>query len=81
MAGQDHHVSTGDVVYIPGNAEHGVFNEHDIEEFKWLYCFGVDGFDQVIYRFAGETEKSVQIPAGSATQSVFRKWWNKICSF
>lgn len=40
IEGQDHTVKTGDMAYIPGDAEHGVFN-YSLDEFRWLYCFGV----------------------------------------
>jgi len=52
--GAEHGVSAGDVVYIPGDAEHGVWNVSASEELRWLYCFAVDGFGEVVYRFSGE---------------------------
>lgn len=53
IEGQDHVVKTGDVVYIPGDAEHGVFN-YGSEEFRWLYCFGADSFHDIVYRFTND---------------------------
>ena len=54
-------VSKGDVVYVPGDEEHGIWNgiddsnsEEDGDEggeLRWLYCFAADGFDQIKYRF------------------------------
>lgn len=41
----------GSVVFIPGNAEHGVRNESEDEEFVWYYCFASDSFGDVKYRF------------------------------
>lgn len=48
--GVEQEVSAGSVVYIPGDAEHGIRNESD-EEMKWLYVFGADSFGDVVYRF------------------------------
>lgn len=50
IEGKDHVVTSGDVVFIPGNAEHGVFNRQT-EEFRFLYCFGVGSFQEIVYRF------------------------------
>lgn len=44
-------VAAGSVVFIPGNAEHGIRNEDPQEELKWLYVFGTDSFQDVKYRF------------------------------
>lgn len=44
-------VSAGSVIYIPGNAEHGIRNEDPQEELKWLYVFGTDSFQDIKYRF------------------------------
>jgi quercetin dioxygenase-like cupin family protein len=48
--GVDHSVEQGSVVFIPGNAEHGVRCEGS-KEMKWLYVFAADGFGEVHYRF------------------------------
>ena len=48
----EHEVARGDVVFIPGDAEHGIWNMDDEEELRWLYCFAVDGFGEVVYRFS-----------------------------
>lgn len=50
IEGKDHVVTAGDVIFIPGNAEHSVFN-YGSEEFRFLYCFGVGSFQEVVYRF------------------------------
>ena len=44
-------VAAGSVVYIPGDAKHGIRNEDPTEELKWLYVFGTDSFQDVKYRF------------------------------
>ncbi|KAH7378677.1 RmlC-like cupin domain-containing protein [Pyrenochaeta sp. MPI-SDFR-AT-0127] len=48
--GVEHEVRKGSVVYIPGDAEHGVQNTGK-DEFKWLYVFAADGFGEIVYRF------------------------------
>lgn len=40
------------LVWIPGDAEHGVFCEG--EEMRWLYVFPEGSFDSVVYRFSVE---------------------------
>jgi glyoxylate utilization-related uncharacterized protein len=57
-------VRKGDVVYVPGGEEHGIWNgrgngnggiEDDggpENELKFLYVFAADGFGQVKYRFS-----------------------------
>jgi mannose-6-phosphate isomerase-like protein (cupin superfamily) len=44
-------VQAGSVVYIPGDAKHGIRNEDPHEELKWLYVFGADSFQDIKYRF------------------------------
>lgn len=39
------------VVFIPGNAEHGIRNE-GLEVLRWLYVFPCDGFEEVKYVFS-----------------------------
>jgi mannose-6-phosphate isomerase-like protein (cupin superfamily) len=48
--GKEHEVGKGSVVFIPGNAEHGIRCVGD-EEVKWLYVFAADGFGDIGYRF------------------------------
>ena len=52
----EHTVKKGSVVFIPGDAEHGVRNTSETEEFIWLYVFAVDEFGEVVYRFRDERE-------------------------
>lgn len=39
-------------VFIPGDAEHAVFNE-GAEVLRWFYVFP-ERFERVVYRFRGE---------------------------
>lgn len=48
--GVRHHLSEGSILWIPGNAMHGVFCGPD-ETLKWLYIFPEGRFDNIIYRF------------------------------
>lgn len=50
IEGVSHDVSVGTLVFIPGDAEHGIRNLHD-EELQFLYAFAVADFNSVIYRF------------------------------
>jgi quercetin dioxygenase-like cupin family protein len=52
--GEAHEVERGAVVFIPGDAEHGVRNEDEEKELRWLYVFAADGFGEVAYRFSDE---------------------------
>lgn len=59
-------VSTGDMVFVPSNAEHGIWNvaseglgeqsegraKSKMKELRVLYVFAVDGFDEIKYRFS-----------------------------
>lgn len=49
--GHEQEVAAGSVVFIPGDAEHGIRNEDPQEELKWLYVFGTDSFQDIKYRF------------------------------
>ena len=51
--GQEYEVGKGSVVFIPGDAEHGIRNV-GCEDLVWLYAFAADGFGEVVYRFSGE---------------------------
>ena len=48
--GASHHIDAGTLVFIPGDAEHGIRNEKD-EELQFLYAFAVADFGEVVYRF------------------------------
>ncbi|KAJ9664159.1 hypothetical protein H2198_000377 [Neophaeococcomyces mojaviensis] len=52
--GIEYNIEKGSVVFIPGDAEHGVRNLNETEELKWLYCFAADSFEDVHYRFSEE---------------------------
>ncbi|KAK5044567.1 hypothetical protein LTR84_010691 [Exophiala bonariae] len=49
--GAQYPVKAGSVVYIPGDARHGIRNVDPVAELKWLYIFPTDGFGDVKYRF------------------------------
>ena len=49
--GLEHRVEKGSVVFIPGNAEHGIRNSSETDELVWLYVFAADDFSEVKYRF------------------------------
>ncbi|KAH6622245.1 RmlC-like cupin domain-containing protein [Boeremia exigua] len=59
--GKGYAVEKGSVVWIPGDAEHGIVNEGE-EELVWVYVFAVDGFEDIVYRFdkpgAGTRERA-----------------------
>lgn len=48
--GVEHACRAGNAVFIPGNAEHGIRNVGRAPA-KLFYCFAVDRFSQVEYRF------------------------------
>lgn len=48
--GVAHTVTPGTAIFIPGDAEHAIRNDHD-ETLEILYVFAVRDFNQVIYRF------------------------------
>ncbi|EUC41744.1 hypothetical protein COCMIDRAFT_105354 [Bipolaris oryzae ATCC 44560] len=54
--GVEYQVSKGSVVWIPGDAEHGVRNlggrGRGGEDLVWLYAFATDAFEDVVYRFS-----------------------------
>lgn len=49
--GAQHPVEAGSVVYIPGDAKHGIRNDDPVAELKWLYIFPTNGFGDIKYRF------------------------------
>ncbi|KAL4733866.1 RmlC-like cupin domain-containing protein [Aspergillus similis] len=53
IEGLEHEVSAGSVLFIPGDAEHGVVNRGE-ETLDWFYVFPTAGFGDVVYRFSGE---------------------------
>lgn len=44
-------VSKGSVVFIPGDAEHGIVNTGK-EPLRWFYVFPTGSFQDVVYRFS-----------------------------
>jgi quercetin dioxygenase-like cupin family protein len=48
--GVRHEVSAGTLLFIPGDAEHGIRNDGD-EELQILYAFATADFNDVVYRF------------------------------
>ncbi|KAL5047580.1 hypothetical protein BDW71DRAFT_206330 [Aspergillus fruticulosus] len=51
IEGTEHEVSAGSVLFIPGDAEHGVVNREG-ETLEWFYVFPTAGFGDVVYRFS-----------------------------
>jgi quercetin dioxygenase-like cupin family protein len=48
--GARHEVSAGTLLFIPGDAEHGIRNDGE-EELQILYAFAIADFSDVVYRF------------------------------
>jgi quercetin dioxygenase-like cupin family protein len=48
--GTRHDVEAGTLLFIPGDAEHGIRNDSD-EELQILYAFAIADFNDVVYRF------------------------------
>lgn len=44
-------VEAGGIVFIPGDAKHGIRNTSETQELVWLYVFAVDDFSDIHYRF------------------------------
>lgn len=42
-------------IWIPGDAEHGVFCGEG-EELKWFYVFAEGSFESIVYRFTHEAD-------------------------
>ncbi|KAF4471984.1 Cupin -type [Fusarium albosuccineum] len=53
VEGERYKVSKDMLVWVPGDAEHGVFCGEG-EQLRWLYMFPEGSFEQVIYRFTHE---------------------------
>lgn len=54
IEGTDYVASPGHALYIPGDAEHGFWNEDTEKELVFLWGFACDGFRDVIYRFTDD---------------------------
>jgi mannose-6-phosphate isomerase-like protein (cupin superfamily) len=52
--GERHSVSKNNLIWIPGDAEHGVFCGDN--ELSWLYFFPEDSFANIVYRFTAEVK-------------------------
>jgi mannose-6-phosphate isomerase-like protein (cupin superfamily) len=50
--GREYVIGKGSVVFIPGDAEHGVRNTGEAD-LVWLYVLAAEGFGEVVYRFSG----------------------------
>jgi mannose-6-phosphate isomerase-like protein (cupin superfamily) len=50
-------VETGSVVFIPGDAKHGIRNTDEARDLRWLYVFAADDFDEIHYRFPHKEER------------------------
>ena len=50
-------VEPGSVVFIPGDAKHGIRNIDETKELVWLYVFAADDFKDVRYRFTHQVDK------------------------
>lgn len=55
IGGVEREVAAGDVIFVPGNVEHGirtvVTGDDNAVDLEWFYVFAVDGFSQVKYVF------------------------------
>ena len=51
--GREYEVEGGSSVFIPGDAEHGIFNKGE-EELRWFYVFPTGAFSDIVYRFSDE---------------------------
>lgn len=58
--GTRHRISEGSMLWIPGDAVHGVFCGPE-ETLKWFYIFPEGRFEDIVYRFkqSSDAEKSI----------------------
>lgn len=49
--GKESHVQAGSVVFIPGDAEHAVWNVGE-GSLRWFYVFPTDSFEDVVCKFS-----------------------------
>ncbi|KAL4732303.1 hypothetical protein ACLX1H_001314 [Fusarium chlamydosporum] len=54
IEGERYPVSKDNLIWIPGDAEHGVFCGDS--ELRWLYIFPENSFDNILYRFSSEVK-------------------------
>ncbi|KAL1628548.1 hypothetical protein SLS56_005780 [Neofusicoccum ribis] len=57
IEGKRQKVAKDMAVWIPGDAEHGVFCDEG-EELRWLYVFPEGKFEDVVYRFRAEAHQN-----------------------
>ncbi len=50
----EHRVKAGSVIYVPGNAEHGVRNDSLSEDLVWHYCLATEKTGDVRIRFKND---------------------------
>lgn len=53
-------VSSGSIVFIPGDAEHGIVNTGE-GRLRWFYVFAAGSFEDVIYRFSKDEEVKAKL--------------------
>ena len=53
LDGVEHALTGGSVVFIPGDAEHGIWNTAD-RPLRSFYAFATDSVEDVVYRFSAE---------------------------
>ncbi|KAI2904405.1 hypothetical protein CBS63078_5619 [Aspergillus niger] len=84
--GKEYEVSAGAVLFIPGDAEHGVVNRGE-EPLEWFYVFPTGSFRDVFYRFeegpkAKEVEgKAIKGKVRAKIDRVGRRWFGRHWGF
>jgi quercetin dioxygenase-like cupin family protein len=53
LDGTEHAVTGGSVVFVPGDAEHGIRNTAD-RPLRFVYAFATDSVEDVVYRFSAD---------------------------
>ena len=53
LDGVEHAVTGGSVVFIPGDAAHGIRNPADVP-LRFVYAFATDSVEDVVYRFSAD---------------------------
>ena len=53
-------VETGSVIFIPGDAKHGIRNTDEAQDLVWLYVFAADDFSEIQYRFPHKEERYIE---------------------
>lgn len=53
LDGEDHRVTAGTAVFIPGDSEHGIRNT-GADRLRFFYAFAVGSFEEIEYRFTAE---------------------------